>query len=67
MYGYSAEAQQNSYRTSMAHKSEFGGSEIIPIRLKAGILHRDTVFNIISNEKALMFEAGIFEKDTELL
>lgn len=49
-------------------RSEFGNEyEIIPIRLMPGILHLDTVFNIISEDKALIFEKGMEKKDLELL
>ena len=48
--------------------SEFGKDhEIVPIRLKKGILHLDTVFNILSNERAVIFEDGIFKNDVKLL
>ena len=49
-------------------KSEFGKEyEIIPIRLKKGILHLDTVFNILSKERAVIFEDGIFKRDVKIL
>ena len=49
-------------------RSEFGNEyEIIPIRLKEGILHLDTVFNILSNERAIIFEDGIFRQDVKIL
>jgi N-dimethylarginine dimethylaminohydrolase len=48
--------------------SEFGNDhEIIPIRLKPGILHLDTVFNILSKRRAMIFEKGIAEDDVLLL
>ena len=48
--------------------SEFGKQyDIVPVHLKKGILHLDTVFNIISNGKAVIFVDGIFKRDAELL
>jgi len=49
-------------------RSEFGKDhEVIPIHLMPGILHLDTVFNIISEDRALVFENGIEKDDLKFL